>query len=403
MHIVLAALLNLALASGAQAEGPIRCFDFQLENPSRDPHDAMREERWCYQEVTLSSGEGLYIFNGDSEEVRPELALVKNPDGSLTHGSLLAGEISFHRVDGREFNPFPVPLRMPTEGGIQPPISLLATAQVVLAELTRANPPLADLKVSEGPQAAQARQPWRGYWWPYKNFPMGSVLMKYDRFVQARTGSNPGTYSWERSRHVYKGVWWEGHCNGWVASAILRSQPTTARTDGRSGAAFSVSDLKGVLAEHDYCARATLYGRRYRNGGDLYDMNPALFHRTIQYYIGNLGKPIGIDYRRDVPVDNHIASGYSMRIVRTSPTTLNVTTNLRVHRYDTKRTNVPGIAPAYTRVYKYVLTQDGNGNTTGGRWLSTNPDFLWAALGSANCRRGGKELREEYVRGILGL
>lgn len=392
-------ILALLFAAAVPAYGDTRCYQFEIETPSRDPHEATREERWCYQEA----GENLYIFNADEEEVKPELALLKNEDGSVTHGSLLADEITFHRVKG--LNPFPVPLELP---GRSPSAEMLsaraqASAQRVLSQLKSVSPELIDLSAQERPRAAQARQPWRGFWWPYKNFTIGPVLSKYDRYVSAR-GPNPNTYGWERSRHVYEGVWWEGHCNGWAASSILRSQPTISRTDSATGLVFSVSDQKGILAEHDYCARATMYGRRYRGGGDnIWDMEPALFHNTILYYIGRLGKPIAMDYRRDGAVDNHVVSGYGMQIVRSSPTLLNVITTLRVHKYDTKKTEAPGIAPTYSRVYKYELRQDGSGRTIGGRWLSNNPDFLWAPLSPANCKRGGNELTEGYVQAILRM
>lgn len=398
-------LVLLALAA-APAYGDTRCYFFELETPSRDLHDAVRRERWCYQEVATGAGQALYIFNADEEEVKPELALLKNPDGTLTHGSLLADEVTFHRVRADELNPFPVPLIAPDRSPSGGMLSAEArqTAERVLAQLKSAAPELIDLTVQEGPRAAQARQPWRGYWWPYKNLPMGPVLSKYDRYVAARTGSSPGSYGWERSHHVYEGVWWEGHCNGWAASSILRAQPTISRTDSSTGLVFSVSDQKGMLAEHDYCARATMYGKRYRGGGDdIWDMDPAVFHNAIVYYIGNLGKPIAMDYRRDAAVDNHVVSGYGMQITRTSPTTLNVVTTLKVHNYDTKMSSVPGIAPAYNRVYKYELRQDGSGRIVGGRWLSNNPDFLWAPLGPTACRRGGSELLENYVQGILRM
>lgn len=398
-------ILALLFAVATPAYGDTRCYLFELETPSRELHDATRMERWCYQEVTSGAGEALYIFNADEEEVRPELALLKNPDGTLTHGSLLADELSFHRVRGDELNPFPVPLIAPQQS---PSVGVLSantlrTAERVLGQLRGASPELIDLTVQEGPQAAQARQPWRGYWWPYQGFPMGSVLSKYDRYVAARTGSSPGSYGWERSHHVYEGIWWEGHCNGWAASSILRAQPTISRTDPSTGLVFSVSDQKGMLAEHDYCARATMYGKRYRGGNDIWDVDPAVFHNAISYYIGRLGKPIAMDYRRDTAVDNHVVSGYGMQITRISPTTLNVITTLRIHKYDTKMSSVPGVAPAYTKVYKYELQQDGNGRTVGGRWLSNNPDFLWAPLGPTACKRGGAELMEDYVQAILRM
>src|SRR5262249_43999970 len=149
--------------------------------------------------------------------------------------------------------------------------------------------------------------PWRGYWWPFKGQSLAGPLSRYDQFVAARTGSNPGSRAWEASHHYSTGIWWQGHCNGWAASALLRAHPSTAKRDRVSGVVFSVSDQKGILAEKDFCAAVAFFGHR-ENGlptDDPYDIHPALFHQTLTYYIGQLHKPVAMDYHADPVIDNH--------------------------------------------------------------------------------------------------
>ena len=68
-----------------------------------------------------------------------------------------------------------------------------------------------------------------------------------------RTETCPGAAAWESTNHRYQGTWWEGHCNGWAASSVLRVQPVASKRDPCSGLVFSVSEQKGLLAERDLC------------------------------------------------------------------------------------------------------------------------------------------------------
>jgi hypothetical protein len=269
-------------------------------------------------------------------------------------------------------------------------------------------PNFQDFAVSEGRFTEESNvKPWRGYWWPYKNQPLAGTssapLSKYDRFVKARTGISPGAASWERSHHVYSGIWWEGHCNGWAASSVLRKQPHSV-TDSRSGVSFTVSDIKGILAETDYCANVAFFGRRYngRRGDNIKDILPGTFHRTLTYYIGSLKKPVAMDYHRDPAVDNHVVSGYTMDITKTGANTFRVTAVLTVHKYDGSRANTPGTAPRYTRTYKYNLTQNSDGSLSGS-WISTNPDFLWVPLSPADCGSNNARISHRRVAELLDL
>ncbi|HEY8279303.1 MAG TPA: hypothetical protein VIH99_06755 [Bdellovibrionota bacterium] len=406
-HIKLAPLLALVLgfplfyANGDDSPG--RCYRFTSSNlPNMEKKVSPRIERWCYQKISS----GLYVYNVDGEKVKPELAFVKATNGVLTHGSLHAGKLTMHSLRYDQFNPFPVPLDEPTNTSYEDPPSkpdFVDGAKKVLAYLLLAQSPNpVTLAINEGViKAESSEQPWRGYWWPNKGQPMVGPMSKYDSYVSAR-GVSGGAASWESGHHLSHGIWWEGHCNGWAAAAILRAEPTTPVLDSQSGVTFSVSDLKGIFTEADYCANASMFGHRYDGrGDDLYDIDAALFHRTLTYYIGNLHKPVAMDYRRDEVIDNHIVSGYSMEIEENSPTVVTVTATLNVHKYDGSRIEEPGVAPIYTRVYRYTLTRDSDGLITGGKWLSENPDFLWVPLSTGRCRSGNPNLDESMISGIL--
>lgn len=395
----LAAIFTTAPASA----GTAHCYRIPIQLPSTDSRAGAVTERWCYQK----QAGGLYIYNGDVPKLRPELALLVDQEGMITHASLLAGALTLHKVNSADFNPYSVPLQEPTEleadrGGVKMDE---ATVDATLAMLKGFSGTAVSFALLDTPAAAQANVlPWRGFWWPYKGrFLQRGPYARFDQFVSSRTGANPGAVAWEDSYHRYKGVWWEGHCNGWAAASVLRSEPTKERFDAASGVAFSVSDQKALLTGTDYCANIAMFGQRNRGGGNARDIEPALFHKTIQYYIGSLRKPVAMDYHADVVVDNHVVSGYSMNMVPNGPSSYIVTTTLTVHKYDGSIINIPGTAPTYSRVYKYVLNLDARGVPSAGSWLSANPDFLWVPLSPAKCRNNNQNLKGEWVDAIMNL
>jgi hypothetical protein len=401
-------LLLLVFTAAVNAEATTSCY--RITKPAADASSlmAMHSEVWCYEPVEYPAG-SLYIYNADNQTVRPELALILEADGMITHGSMLADKVTVHRVHSSEFNPFGVPLEEPKD--ITPLFMykdaiFTESADRVFSFLFAEPSAIEDLAIQPGHFTASATyKPWRGFWWPYKGQPMSgnatSPLAKYDRFVQAHGGGNPGAAAWENSHHRFKGVWWEGHCNGWAGSSILRREPSSAKTDPDSGIVFSVSDQKGLLAEADYCVSSVSFGTRYP-GGSISDVDPATFHKAITYYIGRLGKPIATDYRRDAVVDNHSFSAYKMDIVRNGGGSYSVTTTLTMHKYDSSRINVPGSAPTYIKTYRYTLREGADGRLSGA-WLSDNPDFLWVPLGLADCARNNPGVSHRWVEQILNL
>lgn len=399
-------------ATTAFADATPACYSFSVpESPEADSVLVDRKETWCYQQLSYPQGT-LFVFNADSIPVKIDLSFTIDADGMMTHSSLMQGRRTIHKVFAKDFNPFSIPFNKPKS--LYPLVpqfinsEMMSSAGEVLRELTGSPASFATLALEPGTIDENADiKPWRGYWWAYNGRPLSngsnSPMAKYDRFIKARTGANPGAQSWENSRHRYHGINWEGHCNGWAASSVLRPEPNTSKVDALSGVTFTVSDQKGLLAETDYCVKVAFFGQRYRGSNSiLRDINAATFHKTLRYYIGNLKKPVAVDYKQLAEVDNHVISGYTMKIKKTGENTYSVVTKLRIHKYDSKRSSESGEAPLYTRTYSYRLREAADG-TLSGSWTSVNPDFLWVPLASEDCNNNNPRIQHARIQEILDL
>lgn len=406
--VIIASLYSTIAVADA---GP-SCYSFSVPNgPEADSVVVEQKEVWCYQQLRSPHGT-LFVFNADSMPVKTDLSFTLDADGVMTHSSLMQGRRTFHKVLAKDFNPFSIPYNEPK--GLQRiapqniDVKMLSSANEVLRVLSMARASISPMALEVGEFDADAEvKPWRGYWWAYNGRPLSngsnSPMAKYDRFVKARTGTNPGSQAWENSRHRYHGINWEGHCNGWAASSVLRVEPTKSKKDSVSGEEFTVSDIKGLLSETDYCVKLAFFGNRYRGpNSNQYDINAATFHKTLQYYIGSLKKPIATDYKQFEEVDNHVISGYNMKIKKTGADTYSVVTKIRIHRYDKSRSSEPGIAPVYTRTYSYRLREAADG-TLSGAWTSGNPDFLWVPLASEDCNNNNPRIDHAMIQQVLDL
>lgn len=411
LSILFTAAIPSAWSQDTKLKIEARCYTLQIpDTPDMDSKaPTYVNQNWCYHQNTADKN--TFIFNADSSEVRPELSLIVSEDGILTHGSLLAGKVTFHRVSAAEYNPYPVPLKEPTKARRMTPRRLdFLSAEKVYQELRNAQTPATFMRIAplEATSARAAIIPWRGFWWAYRNQHLSrtenSPLGKYDRFLRAR-GLPAGSRTWENANHRYKGISWEGHCNGWAASAILRAEPRSSKTDSISGVTFSIDDQKGLLSEMDYCASTSFYGNRYRGRAtdNRRDILPADFHKTVTYYIGQLRKPVIMDYMSGIAVDNHPVSGYDMNIIRRNQNTVEVTARMIFHKYDSKTGFRPGPAPTYIRTYKYTLRESASGQIIGGSWLSDNPDFIWVPLSIKDCSRNNPYLELNLMQTILNL
>lgn len=415
-HNLIVLFVCLLSLTALGAETSPHCYQFTSGNVEAVEHHAeanvSASEIWCYQRVE-SPQPGLLIYNIDQGRAKPELTLLKGDDGYLVHASLLAGKITTHRVKATDFNPFSIPL---TEPHIDQRLSVKLSATLIESAnsafkfllSTPLSTPLTDgtpMTIEEGVFTAQASHlPWRGYWWPQRGQTLSGPLKKYDLFIKARTGKSPEAARYERNHHGWAGEVWEGHCNGWAAAAILNEEPVIPRTDAISGVIFSVLDQKGLLSERDFCVSHSFFGSRYRDASDnASDIHPALFHKTITYYIGKLGKPVATDYNRLETVDNAVFSAYEMKIKKTGSKTYRVNAVLTIHHYDKKKNQATGVAPPKPKKYNYTIRVNDAGEIIGGNWLSGNPDFLWVPLSHMPCSKNNQKLDPNYLEEILNL
>jgi hypothetical protein len=423
-YLVLSLFLLLARAPsiGASVATPWKCYEYTVtNNAAPDIHEnANHREHWCRARF----GTQEFLFNADLNEPHAELAALIDYDNSgkviaVTHGSLNQGKVSIYRSLSPEINPLPVPID-PQEAQRQGHVVRFVLAQekqnAAFKLLSRFRSRLVETSISRPRVAAgtfesdlpDSALPWRGYWWPMKNYPLAngsnSPLAKYDRIIQQTLGYDPGSVAWEVENHALSSDEWDGHCNGWAAATILYPEPTSALRDPMSGVELEISDIKGLLSEAGYCISDAFYGHRYNGpGDDPSDIYPDQFHKVLLYYIDGVKKPIIYDYERLEPIDNNIITGYEMTITKAadSPSRFHVNVSLHSHRYDYGINQKTGPAYAYIRNYEYYLDTDSSGNITGGEWISTNPDFLWVPLSRATCLGENPGVTPENLQKIL--
>jgi hypothetical protein len=159
-----------------------------------------------------------------------------------------------------------------------------------LSELPNKELPREATQPDQPPRAeAETEAPaWSGWWWPASDgvgptlYAPNSPLDKYDRYVAAVTGDNPGTRDWEHRELYFPASMWAGHCNGFAAAALLEPEPT--EPVDVLGITFAVADLKGLLVDYHFGDAAAW------SFGEETDLNPADFHRMLLEWLRTTGK-----------------------------------------------------------------------------------------------------------------
>lgn len=416
--LIVTGLAFVTLSSGLARKATAEVFDTDcyrmntLDTPIATEKEIQRADVWCYKQVTEPRGATL-IYHIDSHgETRPELSILVQRDGTVVHASLKKGEISIHRLRST-FNPLRVPLT-PPDGAVRVPTpitpSSVGSTDAMVKLFSEESAPLENIAIN-GPgefkvSVAAEFMPWRGYWFPHAsgrlhNGPF-SPLAKFDRYVEGRTGFDPQAQAWEKANHDFHGTKWSGHCNGWAAASILRSEPKGPWTDPFTNVTFTVSDQKALFIERDYCPNLLFFGHRNREeeSPGAGDIDAAEFHQVITYYVGQLGKPILMDKMSTTPVENRVVSAYDMKVSEVSANLYDIEMVLRVHEYDTKLTDEVGVAPSEERTYRYRLQTDPVGHIIKGQWHSSNPDFLWVPLSYSQCDSQNPAITEHWVETV---
>lgn len=220
--------------------------------------------------------------------------------------------------------------------------------------------------------------PWSGWYWPRANTPLAKVMGKYDDFVEARTGRNPGAKAWERKNHR-NGPEWSGHCNGWSAAACLEAEPREPKTV--DGFTFTVGDQKGLLSEQYMDCYYQFYGTRANHDAPYDpDILPHHFHRLLLENLKEKQIPVVIDADAGEAVWNYPAYAFeSTWTVNAAKSQASVETKLYLAN-DNVAADYLGTA-GFIKTYKYTLDLNPAGEVIGGKWGrgtgKNHPDFVW--------------------------
>jgi len=242
------------------------------------------------------------------------------------------------------------------------------------------------LTQTAGPEVGQAEHvPWSGWWWPLWDqqnpnlYDAGGPMAKYDAYVAATTGSNPGAQRWESINHKVPDTDpnrdWRGHCQAWSLVSLLEPEPQPIT---KAGVALSRNDFEGMLTEAYYFPTGQFWGTRYNPGGtpeSLEDIYPADFDRVVRYYLGEQRQGLVMEIFSTEAVWNYPAYRYE----RTATTAGGVeSVTLKVWLADAK-SDVAGTVPLI-KTYTYTLQTGTNGAWTGGS-VADHPDYIWLPTG----------------------
>lgn len=275
----------------------------------------------------------------------------------------------------------------------------------------------------DDPDSGEATGVWSGHWWPMLEGPGKRLLYsddgpmdKYDRYVEAITGSVPGAKAWEDANHhtTESNTGWWGHCNGWSASSVLEDEPTVGGSG--EGIYFSVGDKKGLLAEiHNGGGLDLWVGSRHNgrseNGSIVNDPDAASYkdvlpydlHRTLVEQIGIQNEAVVMDVNAGYQVWNYPAYKYDMSFSsHPDADKVNVTTTVTFVSFASA--DYVGLR-THSKTYRYWLTVDADGNPvqgpsayTGGS-ISDHPDFIWHPYGTGT----GNPVKYNRIREIVEL
>jgi hypothetical protein len=223
---------------------------------------------------------------------------------------------------------------------------------------------------------------WSGYWWPQKTNPgcnlysSGGPAEKYDKYVVATTGTNPGWQQWEKIYHDDgPGVagWW-GHCHALASASILELEP--CKTMKKAGITFSVLDQKGMLVECHYDDPVAFF---------VYTSSAVSFHFNLIKFVGEPEsedrKPVVMDKNPGSEVWNYVIVDYKItyKSAAGDPTKRDVTTKITYLNYGPCDSSYTGREKS-TVIYTYWIKGDFE-NPSSGEWtgdsITKHPHFFW--------------------------
>lgn len=242
--------------------------------------------------------------------------------------------------------------------------------------------------------------PWSGYWWPYNEGGTSAACAKYDRYVEATRGYDPGLEQWELSRHGSPlAEYWVGHCHAWSAAAILEEEPRAPVT--RSGVTFSIGDLKALLTESHF--------------GDTVEFSIGVriaksFHLNLLKWLGTMRKAVITDVSATSETWNHPTYKYAITAT-VDPADAKVRHYVATVTYVSDAVVNPDTYVGtidYVKTYYYwlrfragdIVDSGWEGESANLSNATRHPDFIWRPAQQRVAV--GCPLEYEIVREILG-
>ena len=238
--------------------------------------------------------------------------------------------------------------------------------------------------------------PWSGFWWPFREsaspnlYDDGRTLDKYDAYVEATYGYNPGSKEWEKANH-YGGASWWGHCQAWAAASFMEPEP---RAVTKNGVSFTQDEAEGLITETYFAPNAQIWGKECNDcettSAAYMDVAPAVFDSVMREQMGRNKKNVIMDMDPGSEVWNYPSYRYTRESEFRGDleyVTMTVTIAL------------PAINQTGTRdddvTYTYTLKSGTDGEWTGNS-VDDHPDFVWIVNGRTRAG-GGANPKVDYA------
>lgn len=250
---------------------------------------------------------------------------------------------------------------------------------------------------------------------------IGARHMPLTNYERERTNIMATVSGQEKFDKEFEIPTWEGLCHAWAPATIAYKEPQPVTLTGANGVRvpFASSDIKALLTYFlhlndsetqflggrcnlDFAAleRKVADGtmtrkemQRLKNSSECRDTNAGAFHVVVANQLGRLDEGFVIDVTSDAEVWNQPVYKFSSEVVRDNlapgpkaarGTVKEVEIATRLHYVvEVNESYKPNNSGSLTsKLYRYRLELDANGDIIGGEWLDTDlkndrPDFLW--------------------------
>ena len=257
-------------------------------------------------------------------------------------------------------------------------------------------------------------KPWSSWWYPsidrdlFTNDDDLAPLEKYDEYLLLKHNKTTEAAHFEETK-LYNPMQasWAGLCHAWAIASVLHREPR--RLIRKEGMNFSIADQKALLLKsYENTGDLEIFGQRYDGlyDNDFQNIYPDQFHRFMQQYLRDEGKPFIMDYDPSYPVWTVPVYLAKTSIVEVDRETMSVTTWVTYASPFVAQNFVGTRQIVKTYTYNlYGSWRNGQFTVTDGEWTGASvydhPDYVIAYPKNAQRGSYNKELEVRYIDEIL--